>query len=335
MLLNRPDLLARIRGLAGRLMAYPYKLWGFGESIGLEALLAASEATGDAAYLEFVRDLLDRWLPRSPLEFADHVAPGVPLLEVYERTGDGRLIDRAQQLARLLLAFPRNEIGAARHRPDHPEFAQYIYVDCMHSDAPFLCRMARLTGDPGLADSAIELLTGQIRALRDGATGLFYHVYDSSTQRTNGAFWGRGNGWAMLGILNTLQELPGETPLRNLLRDYLEQQAAAVASLQDESGHWHTVLDEPGTYLETSLASFFSLAFTRAVQLGLLSDSYLESAELGWSALLRCSDERGQISGVSRATPPGGRAEYDQVPTGGVYPWGHGPAILTAVGKLR
>jgi unsaturated rhamnogalacturonyl hydrolase len=326
-----PSAAELIHRLASRTMEYPYRVWGYGEGIGLEGLLRASEITGERSYGAFVHGLVQGWaVGRPDVRFADHVAPGRVLLEVYERTGDARLLEQAYRLAELFDGFPRTPLGTALHRPDHETFRSYAYVDCIHVDAPFLCRIARISGDDRFRDLGVELLLGHIRVLWDESAGLFHHLYDHSSDRTNGAFWGRGNGWAILGLIDTLEELPDGDPRRPLLERHLRRQAESLAGLQDASGHWRTVLDEPGSYLESSLAAFFCTAFTRAVQVGLLGDSYLDVAERAWIALSSRVDGRGTVLQVSEGTPPGNAEHYARVPTGGPYPWGQGPALLAA-----
>ena len=71
----------RIRRAASHLLAYPFRVWGFGEGIGIRALLEASAATQDSQYEAFVRGLFSAWLGRGAAKtFEDHVAPGYELL---------------------------------------------------------------------------------------------------------------------------------------------------------------------------------------------------------------------------------------------------------------
>jgi rhamnogalacturonyl hydrolase YesR len=220
------------------------------------------------------------------------------------------------------------------HRPDHDEYSEYVYVDCMHVDGPFLCRLAQVTGNSGYFDLAADLLRGHVRVLQDDDTGLFYHLYDAGRAVTNGAFWGRGNGWSLLGLVETLIRLPTDHPSQPLLATCLNRQADQLARLQGDSGHWHTVLDDPDTYLESSLSAFFSAGFLRAFRAGLLPRRYLTVADKAWTALTSRIDTQGQLTGVSEATPPGSAEHYDQVDTGGGYPWGQGPALLAAATRL-
>ena len=49
---------------AGTLLSYPWKVWFWGDSIGLEGLLNATELTGDAQYRGFVYGLFKAWIAR-------------------------------------------------------------------------------------------------------------------------------------------------------------------------------------------------------------------------------------------------------------------------------
>ena len=87
----------QLSGIAARaadlLLAHPWKVWFWGDSIGLEGLLDASELTGDRQYFAFVQGLLKGWIGREKFrsEF-DYTAPGVALLRTFEQTGDPALL---------------------------------------------------------------------------------------------------------------------------------------------------------------------------------------------------------------------------------------------------
>jgi len=321
--------------LARQTMGYEYELWGYGEAIGLEGLLAAAGVLDQKPYFDFVKSLMTRWIADRPvIDHADHVAPGRALVEVYDRTNHSPFLEQAKRLAEFYAKLPRTPEGAALHRPDHDEYSEYVYVDCMHVDAPFLCRLAQVTKNSNYFDLAAELMRGHVRVLQHDDTGLFYHLYDAGRSVTNGAFWGRGNGWALLGLVETLIRLPAAHPSQTPLGTCLNRQADQLARMQDDSGHWHTVLDDSDTYLESSLSAFFSAGFLRAIRAGLLPRRYVEVADQAWKALTGRIDAQGRVTGVSEATPPGSAEHYDQVDTGGGYPWGQGPALLAAATRL-
>lgn len=341
-----------LRAAADRAMQYPFKVWGFGEDICLRALQEYSRLTATPAAAEFVAGLVRPWCestvgsapdvrlanadhagpaPDVRLANADHVAPGVVILELYAATGDGVYLDAALQLGALYRSFP--EVGGVRvHRPDLSRLNDLIWVDCLALDGPFLARLAKISADESWSDLAIDTTLAYTRALRDPNADLFRHGYDTRTRSQSDCCWARGNGWAMHGLVDTILELPVGQLDRATLCSLLERQVAAVMRLQSPSGHWHTVLDDPTTPLESSATAFFASAVLKARRHGLLGallDEGLEAMVEAAVAALLIAAADGALP-VSYATPVGSRATYVDAPLG-VFPWGQGPLLLTQI----
>jgi unsaturated rhamnogalacturonyl hydrolase len=134
-------------------------------------------------------------------------------------------------------------------------------------------------------------------------------------------------------LIDLLRFLQPDHPSRPHLAAVVHRQVDALARLQDASGHWHTVLDHPETYLEHSVAAMMAWAIPQAVRLGLVSDSTLDVAARAFEATLAATDDIGNLTGVSEATPAGDLATYAAQPTG-VFPWGQGPWLLALADRL-
>ncbi|MCC6803861.1 MAG: glycoside hydrolase family 88 protein [Anaerolineae bacterium] len=316
-----------IHAIVERTLEYPFKVWGFGEGIALEAVWQAGDWLDAPECRQRVIALLDQWLAR-PLVEADHSAPGGLLLDAWEATGERRYLERAEALAAYLDTLPRTTAGALLHRPQHPDYHDFLYVDCMEVDAPFLCRLAQATGDVRCFDRAADQLLGYAALLQDGATHLFYHQYNGATNRVNGAFWGRGNGWALLGMLKTLRSLPAAHPSYGEIHLRFQRLVTALVAHQRPDGEWATVLDQPDTYVEGSLTAMFGYGIAEGIGSELLPPDYQASADAAWIALRRRMSPDGLLEGVSVATPPGDAAHYNAIPVGAGFPWGQGPALL-------
>ena len=171
-----------------------------------------------------------------------------------------------------------------------------------------------------------------MRLLQDERSGLCHHAYDSGRDTLSGVFWGRGQGWALLGLVDTLCALPTDASGRPELVQRLERLADALARHQDSTGHWHTVVDDADSYLESSVVAFFVAAILTAVEHELLpADRYLPSAVRAWDAVRAMVDENGVLQGVSAETPTTlSPSAYRRVPLGGPFPWGQGPLSLAA-----
>lgn len=333
------------RAAAAHTMAYPFKGWGFGEDIALRALLELEAELHEPALMDFVSDQLRRsWRVNpneTPLAATDHVAPGVVMLELHARLGDDRFLEQALALGRLLTSFPVVD-GVAVHRRDLDGWRNTVWVDCMALDGPFLARLAVATGDPIWADHAAEALLGYARVLQNEVTGLFVHGYDVGLRSASSVAWGRGNGWALHGLIDTLEVLPADHPARREAQSRLEHQLEGLRQSQHPSGRWTTVLDDPTAPIEESTAAFFAAGALKAQRLGLLPEARTEAMaamnERALSALVedaggRASTDFGTLQ-VSNATPIGDHTNYINRPLG-VFPWGQGPLILSCLEVWR
>jgi len=315
-----------IQRIAATTAAYPYRVWGFGESIAMHALLETETHCARAA------GLITNWARTAPPLRQDplaHVAPGVPLLELYSRSGDSVLLDRAFELAEMLASTPQGQHGARIHRPDLPGWEHEVWVDCMHLDGPFLARLSKITDDASWRDLGVELLVAHARVLQDERTGLFSHGFDDASGRPNQVFWGRGQGWALTGLLDTLVALPPEHPASAELRLRFTALVDSLATFEAGAGRWHTVVDAPETYVEASVGAFVALAVGDAVRDGLLDGlRYAPLAKRALEATRSAVDRVGALLGVSDATPVGSDVDHYARRPLGVFPWGQGPALL-------
>ena len=327
---------ATVHAAAAHATAYPYKVWGFGEDIALRALLELADALPEPSLVEFVAEVARRGRRGAPLAPADHVAPGVVLLELHERLGEGAFLDDARALGRLLTSFPVAD-GVAVHRRDLEGWRDTVWVDCMALDAPFLVRLARATGEADMTDHAADALLGYARVLQDADTGLFVHGYDVGTHQASPVRWGRGNGWALHGLVDALEALPPDHAAVPEARDRLARLLAALRDRQHASGRWTTVLDDPTSPLEASTAAFFASGALKARRLALLPAPLAGSLEAMIDrAVAAVAEDVGADGGlvVSNATPVGTRATYVDRPSG-VFPWGQGPLLLTYLETQR
>lgn len=312
-------------------MRYPYKVWGFGEEIALHALLEYGDAAQVSEPGRFVEDLVGGWCRTgAPLTPADHVAPGAVVLALHERTGDATYLAAAERLGDLYRTF-EDVGGVPVHRRDLEKSAHLIWVDCLAIDGPFLVRLAHATGDDFWLRLAVRTVDAYVSALADPNTSLLRHGYDVEADRRSPCSWGRGNGWAMHGLVDTLEALPIEHPAREGFTGTLRQLVDALLPLQADDGRWHTILGDPDSPLENSTAALFGSALLKARRLGLLPDvdprRVAVAGDRAVAALARALPADGGFV-VSYATPVGERDTYVNASLG-TFPWGLGPLILT------
>src|SRR5262245_41801332 len=309
-------------------MRWKFRTWGFGEAVALRGLLAAYHVTGSTEYFGFASALMNAYVGRGVARSnEEHVAPGRELMIVYEQGGGEEYLEAAKKLATMHAQFSSNKHGARIHRSDLPGWRRQIWVDCMELDGPFLAQLGRLLGKEEYFARAAEEITAYARCLQDEATGLFFHGWEESCGR-NGQLWARGNGWALMGLVETLKLLPRAEPRRQELLERLQSQCRGLHQLQDKVGLWHTVIDHSDTYLESTLAVMAAYAMREAFNAELLSEREFGDMERrARSAAMRLISDNGALELVSDATPVGELKMYATRPFG-VFPWGQGPLLL-------
>src|SRR6185295_19842575 len=140
-----------------------------------------------------------------------------------------------------------------------------------------LTKIGLVLGRPRYLEEAKRQFLIHIKYLCDRKTGLWFHgwTFDGRHNFAN-ARWARGNCWVTIAIPEfiELMELPPGDGFRVFLLDALRAQAQALARMQDASGLWHTLLDDPSSYLEASATAGFAYGILKAVRKGYLEAEF-------------------------------------------------------------
>lgn len=144
-------------------------------------------------------------------------------------------------------------------------------------------------------------------------------TYANKLQRPDGLFihanngphaWGRGNGFALLGVTEALTHLPasGSPPaLLNIYRTHV----AALVKHQSDDGSWRQVIDEPTSYRELTATAMIVAAMSRGVARGWLDrPTYQPIIDRGWKAVAARVMPDGTVRDVCSGTGAGPTKEY-------------------------
>lgn len=337
------------------LRAQPFRRWFFGDSIGFEGLLASDQLTGDRRGHDFVHGFLRGWaadpLPWRDLDFT---APGRVMVEVAEDEDDPILREAALALARHLdsrrrchgatVTFEDSRwclrdpySGTALSSDDQAlmnDPGPGIWLDCMHFDAPFFAAVHKIDGNGNWAAKAVSELLAYRNLLLDQETGLYCHFWLERPARAYIRGWGRGQGWALLGLIDVATSCPRNTPQYGEIENEVLRLSRAMLRWQRPDGHWWCLAHDPRSGPETSTAAFMATAFFRAMRAGLLPEAEFEDrAFLALEAMRRDMDDNAVLRGVSAAVYAAlVEDHYWHVPLDRVVPWGQGPT-LTAMAE--
>ncbi len=287
--------------------------------------IQAWRATGEEVYRQWARDWIDRCMPlKTEIDHVNDGLFGYAALVAYQTGGGAEYLAFAQQVADYLLyTAPRTADGTLTHDEGR------VWVDTLLGSVPFLLEMSQVTGEDVYQQRALDQLFKHAAHLQDPESGLYRHAWDESGQNSAGqAYWGRGNGWAMLAQVAVLSHLDPTHPSRSAVLDMLKKQAAGLAPLQDDGGLWHTVLTRPDFYLETSASCLIGYGLEQGVEAGWLGASYQTQVEAAKLGVWRQVGTDGSVGNVSASTWPMEEEQYNQQPYGALELYGQGVALL-------
>ncbi|MEU8299019.1 glycoside hydrolase family 88 protein [Micromonospora sp. NPDC048909] len=292
------------------------RIWGFGVGGVLTALLRAGQMLHRPDLTQRVVDLVTPSLTAPP-DPTDHLIAVDALLALTAARPELAVDDACRRwLAAVRRARPAHPGGPRVHRPDLPPWRSTIWVDCMHTDGPGLAAL-------GHPDEAVGHASAYAAALQL-PSGLFQHGYDAEAERGNGVAWGRGQAWALLGLVDTLVHTPDDG-----LAERLTRLVDALAA-HERDGRWPTVVDDPDAPVEASTSAYLAWVVPQAIDAGLVDPAHRAMADRAWAATVRRLT--GGALAVSEATPVGTARDYHHRASG-VFPWGQAPVLHTALDR--
>ncbi|MBI2569577.1 MAG: glycoside hydrolase family 88 protein [Candidatus Schekmanbacteria bacterium] len=324
--------------------------WSWGEAVMLLGLAEAAATTGNRAHLAPALRFLDAHVdssgdPGLSVLFPDRIAPALVAWSAWRQTGVARyrlLCDRFADW--LMVSAPRAADGAWYHLP----ILDWHYVDTLFMTSVFLAGFGKDAGRPELGAEAVRQHNLLADKLYSASDRLYWHGWDDNglftywatpSRHHNGAFWGRGNGWAASALAYVLTAAEPGVPGYERARARLAAHLTALAEHQDAgTGLWWTVLDEPGgalNYTETSASALIAAAWLHAARHQLVdapAGEVLRVALRGIRArIVADASGRAHVTGISGPTNPADYDGYVAIPAVADLPWGVGAALLVLV----
>ncbi len=202
--------------------------------------------------------------------------------ELSEATGDQRYSNLIVNVADRY----RPGAGDGAPPPCDPDFR----TEDMFMAGAMLGRAFEITGESRYLDLLVKfLLDGNIQQKDGPQEGLFWHC------RPAPFYWGRGNGFAALGLTETLTFLPENHPGRGEVLAMCRKLLDALGRIQDLTGMLAQVLDQPGSYQELTATCMFGYALARGLRMGWLDESYRPQVDLAWMGVSHRVDDTGNV----------------------------------------
>lgn len=198
--------------------------------------------------------------------------------ELSAATGDPRYADL------IVTAADRYQsgVGDGAPPPCDPDFR----TEDMFMAGAMLGRAFEITSKTRYLDLLARFITG---GGIQQESGLFWHC------RPAHFYWGRGNGFAAMGLTETLTYLPENYPGRDTVAAMYRKLLDGLIKIQHPSGMLSQVLDVPGSYQELTATCMLGYSLARGLRRGWLGPSYQTPLDLAWRGVSQRVDDKGNI----------------------------------------
>ena len=311
--------------------------WDWPCGVAYYGVSEAYEKTKKEKYLTLLKDrvdeLIDLGLPK--VWTVNACAMGHCLITLYQATGEQKywdiLMTKIEYLRRDALRFGDKVL---QHTVSaNNDFPEQAWADTLFMAAFLLLRVGVILKDEDIIEDALNQWYWHINYLQDEKTGFYYHGYNNITQdHMSGIYWGRANAWAAY----TMSKVGGILPECYLYPKYLDvagslnDQLAALKTVQTENGLWRTVLDDEESYEEVSASAGIAAAMLERGNP--LHTRCLNKAIRG---LLANVSEDGRVMNVSGGTAVMKDVEgYRGISRRWIQGWGQGLALAFFSGVL-
>lgn len=306
--------------------------WDYKMGLVLFAFEKLYQKTNDKKYFNYIKEYADELIDAdgniTNYNIKDYnidsANPGKLLFNLLDETKDNRYKKVIEQLRHQIETQPRTASGGFWHKQIYPN---QMWIDGLYMAEPFYTQYTvRYENGKSLDDIARQFELVQ-NHLVDQKTGLVYQAWDESKEiawanpetGTSPTIWGRGIGWYMMALVETLDFYPKSNPNYKKLAGYLNQIAKSAVAHKSASGLWYQVADKPDlkdNYLESSASAMIIYSLAKGADKGYLSSAYKKTAQKSFDAYLAAfvkKDKNGEIiiSNVSSSVGLGGKPFRD------------------------
>jgi rhamnogalacturonyl hydrolase YesR len=226
----------------------------------------------------------DPWARPSALTMAGHIV----FSQLYRQTRDPRYLAAVRRVADTGFDARGQMLDAM---PLHGEYSDSVFMGTV-----IAAQAGALTGERRYFEMADRHLRFMERLDRR-PDGLYRH------QPATDAAWGRGNGFAALGLALTLSELPRDSAAYRHALDSYRALMNALLPLQNRDGLWRNVVDHPGAYPEFSATAMIGFALRRGIARGWIKGSaYRRAVAQAWNAVNTRTSSSGTFIDVCEST---------------------------------
>lgn len=279
-------------------------VFGYCQGVVALAMLKTWKATGDEKYYRYVEQYADTMVrndgtilnydyvngPRN----VDMINTGKILFDMYDRTHDPKYKKAMDMLYDAMMDHPRNSLGGFWHKERYP---WQMWLDGIYMASPYLAQYASVNNKPELLNDVLMQFMLVHSFMHDPATGLYFHAWDEKKEQKwcdpetglSHNFWGRSIGWLFMALVDVLDFVPENHPLRPALISMAGNLTNSLNRYQRD-GVWYQVVDMPdreGNYKEATASAMFMYAIAKAAKRGYIDKRCMKMATEAYDGIMR------------------------------------------------
>ena len=304
--------------------------WDWPCGVAYYGISQAYEKTGKEEYLTLLKDRVDELIELGLPEVwtVNACAMGHCLVSLYQATGEQKYYDilmtKVKYIREDALRFGDNVL---QHTVSaNNDFPEQAWADTLFMAALLMLRVGVMNKDEDMINDALNQWYWHIKFLQDSSSGFYYHGWDNiAGNHMSGIYWGRANAWAAY----TMSQVGTILPECYLYPKYMDvagslnEQLAALKTVQTENGLWRTVLNDESSYEEVSASAGIAAAMPERGNV--LHTKYINKAIKG---LLDNVSVDGKVMNVSAGTAVMRDVEgYCGISRDWIQGWGQGLAL--------
>jgi unsaturated rhamnogalacturonyl hydrolase len=278
--------------------------WDWNPGVGVTSISAYYNACKRQDVLEY----LNGWVQRNKhkarkFQHVNVMTPFAIFPEMYRRTEDKYYLETAIEYGNWIVENSlRTLTGAFQHGQS---LVEEIWADTIFMVVLFLSRLGRQINDKGFAAEAAKQLLLHLQLLQDPETGVLFHGYQCQEKNHKSAGrWTRGNAWITVAAPMIISEIQALVAVPPEIRERYQRMVAGLVKYQEENGLWHTIMDRPDFYQESSGSAGIACGILKAIRMSLIDSSYFSVVEKTVTGLLEEKiTPEGAVMGVSGGTP--------------------------------
>lgn len=313
--------------------------WEWTHGIGLYGMWHYYELKNDPIILNQIEDWFEVQMfgPNGTTsKNINTMAVFLPLSYIYERHRNEKYLPYLDAWGEwAMYDLQRTKCGGFQHATYLTENHEQMWDDTLMMTVMPLAKIGLLLGRHQYVEEAKKQVLLHIKYLSDRKTGLWFHGYTSDGNHNfANALWARGNSWITIVIpdfIELLELKPGDH-LWEVLVETFRAQVSKLSEVQDEnSGLWHTLLDDPSSYLESSATAGFAYGILKGIRMRIIDSKYKIVAIKAIKAIIGQIDEKGELLNTSFGTGMGDTLQfYKDIPLTSM-PYGQAMAIMALV----